>query len=86
MGRVTLHITQQTVVLYGHFYIKIQQGKKLAKTVAYIRASTDKQDIQHQQLQILDYANTRASKSMIGLRLGKKRAMHCTSHYQKNRN
>jgi DNA invertase Pin-like site-specific DNA recombinase len=30
----------------------------MGQTVAYIRASTDKQDIQNQRLQILDYANT----------------------------
>lgn len=38
------------------------QGKIMGKTVAYLRASTDKQDIQNQKYEILDYANTRSLK------------------------
>lgn len=34
----------------------------MGKTVAYLRASTDKQDIQNQKYEILDYANTRSLK------------------------
>ncbi len=30
----------------------------MAQTLAYIRASTDKQDIQNQRLQVLEYANS----------------------------
>jgi DNA invertase Pin-like site-specific DNA recombinase len=32
------------------------QGKKMSKTIAYLRASTDKQDLNNQKLEILEFA------------------------------
>jgi hypothetical protein len=36
--------------------------ENMGKIVAYLRASTDKQDIQNQKYEILDYANRRGMK------------------------
>jgi DNA invertase Pin-like site-specific DNA recombinase len=36
--------------------VKKQQGKRMSKTIAYLRASTDKQDLNNQKLEILEYA------------------------------
>jgi len=33
-----------------------QQGRKMGKTIAYLRASTDKQDLNNQKLEILEFA------------------------------
>jgi len=49
-------------MLYGHFSVKKKQSIIMSKTLAYLRTSTDKQDLNTQKLEILEYAHKRDLK------------------------
>jgi DNA invertase Pin-like site-specific DNA recombinase len=54
---ITLHIIGYNVLTYGQH--KVYLGYSLmSKVLAYLRTSTDKQDLDQQRLQILEYART----------------------------
>ncbi|MGO9432094.1 recombinase family protein [Rhodoblastus sp.] len=44
------------VLLYANFKVKTQRTALMGKIIAYLRASTDKQDLSHQKLEILEFA------------------------------
>jgi DNA invertase Pin-like site-specific DNA recombinase len=46
----------QIVLFCGQFEIKTEQAVSMGKIIAYLRASTDKQDLNHQKLEVLEFA------------------------------
>jgi DNA invertase Pin-like site-specific DNA recombinase len=51
-----IEIPIQIVLFCGQFEVKTEQAVSMGKIVAYLRASTDKQDLNHQKLEILEFA------------------------------